>query len=91
MLATTGYGGRGVPEQLLVTLEARFARTSTPRSLTLIHSGQGYAQGEGFSGDDEAMHAYMDAVKYVEERYCLTVSRFTNTGYLRLRLAKELA
>jgi len=32
----------------------------------------------------------MDAVKYVEEKYYLKVSRFTNSGYLRLKLAKEL-
>jgi propionate CoA-transferase len=45
---------------------------------------------EGFSVDDDAMHAYMDAVKYVEEKYYLKVSRFTNSGYLRLKFAKEL-
>ena len=45
---------------------------------------------EGFSVDDDAMQAYMDAVKYVEQKYYLKVSRFTNSGYLRLKLAKEL-
>ena len=45
---------------------------------------------EGFSVDDDAMAAYMDAVKYVEQRYYLKVSRFTNSGYLRLKFAKEL-
>ena len=45
---------------------------------------------EGFSVDDDAMQAYMDAVQYVEEKYYLKVSRFTNSGYLRLKLAKEL-
>jgi propionate CoA-transferase len=45
---------------------------------------------EGFSVDDDAMQAYMDAVKYVEETYYLKVSRFTNSGYLRLKFAKEL-
>lgn len=45
---------------------------------------------EGFSVDDDAMAAYMDAVKYVEQRYYLKVSRFTNSGFLRLKFAKEL-
>jgi propionate CoA-transferase len=45
---------------------------------------------EGFTVDDEAMTAYMDAVKYVEQKYYLKVSRFTNSGYLRLKFAKEL-
>jgi propionate CoA-transferase len=40
--------------------------------------------------DDDAMQAYMDAVKYVEQTYYLKVSRFTNSGYLRLKFAKEL-
>jgi propionate CoA-transferase len=35
---------------------------------------------EGFSVDDEAMDAYMDAVRYVEKTYYLKVSRFTNSG-----------
>ena len=38
VLATTGYGGHGIPEQLLVTLEQRFLQTGTPRGLTLVHS-----------------------------------------------------
>ena len=45
---------------------------------------------EGFTVDDDAMQAYMDAVKYVEQKYYLKVSRFTNSGYLRLKLGKEL-
>ncbi|MFI5328677.1 MAG: acyl CoA:acetate/3-ketoacid CoA transferase, partial [Candidatus Rokuibacteriota bacterium] len=45
---------------------------------------------EGFTVDDDAMAAYMDAVKYVEQTYYLKVSRFTNSGYLRLKFAKEL-
>jgi propionate CoA-transferase len=45
---------------------------------------------EGFSVDDDVMQAYMDAVKYVEQTYYLKVSRFTNSGYLRLKFAKEL-
>jgi propionate CoA-transferase len=45
---------------------------------------------EGFTVDDDAMQAYMDAVKYVEQRYYLKVSRFTNSGFLRLKFAKAL-
>jgi propionate CoA-transferase len=45
---------------------------------------------EGFTVDDEAMQAYMDAVTYVEKKYYLKVSRFTNSGYLRIKLGKEL-
>jgi propionate CoA-transferase len=45
---------------------------------------------EGFSVDDDAMEAYMDAVRYVEKKYYLKVSRFTNSGFLRLKLGKEL-
>jgi propionate CoA-transferase len=45
---------------------------------------------EGFTVDDDATAAYMDAVKYVEQTYYLKVSRFTNSGYLRLKFAKEL-
>ncbi|MCZ6577663.1 MAG: acyl CoA:acetate/3-ketoacid CoA transferase, partial [Gammaproteobacteria bacterium] len=45
---------------------------------------------EGFSVDDEAMDTYMDAVRYVEKKYYLKVSRFTNSGFLRLKLGKEL-
>jgi propionate CoA-transferase len=39
VLATTGYAGHGIPEQLLVTLEQRFLQTGTPRGLTLVHEG----------------------------------------------------
>ena len=45
---------------------------------------------EGFSVDDEAMDAYMDAVRYVEKKYYLKVSRFTNSGFLRIKFGKEL-
>jgi propionate CoA-transferase len=36
------------------------------------------------------MEAYMDAVRYVEKKYYLKVSRFTNSGFLRMKLGKEL-
>ena len=48
VVATSGYGGHGVPEQLLIGLEARFLETGGPRDLTLIHaSGQGDAKDKG--------------------------------------------
>ncbi|HEU4439443.1 MAG TPA: CoA-transferase, partial [Methylomirabilota bacterium] len=50
VLATSGYGGHGIPEQLLVTLERRFLDTGTPRGLTLVHStGQGDAGDKGLN------------------------------------------
>lgn len=50
VLATTGYGGHGVPEHLLVALEKRFIETGTPRNLTLVHStGQGDARDKGLN------------------------------------------
>jgi propionate CoA-transferase len=45
---------------------------------------------EGFSVAAAALAAYMDAVRYVEKTYYLKVSRFTNSGFLRLKLGKEL-
>ena len=45
---------------------------------------------EGFAVDDDATEAYMNAVQYVETTYYLKVSRFTNSGFLRLKLGKEL-
>jgi len=48
VLATTGYGGNGVPEHLLATLERRFLESGGPKNLTLIHStGQGDTAGKG--------------------------------------------
>ena len=50
VLATSGYGGHGVPEQLLVALHKRFLETGTPRGLTLIHStGQGDSKDRGLN------------------------------------------
>jgi propionate CoA-transferase len=50
VLATTGYGGHGVPEHLLVALEKRFVESGTPKNLTLVHStGQGDARDKGLN------------------------------------------
>jgi propionate CoA-transferase len=45
---------------------------------------------DGFSIDDDAIHDYMDAVRYVEQMYYLKVSRYTNSGFMRLKLGQEL-
>jgi propionate CoA-transferase len=44
-----------------------------------------------FEVDDDASDAYLDAVRYVEEKYYLKVSRYTNSGFMRLKLGKALA
>ena len=44
VLATTGYGGHGTPDQLMVALEERFLEEGRPRDLTLIFAG---GQGDG--------------------------------------------
>jgi len=43
-----------------------------------------------FEADPEIMDAYLDLVRYVEEHYYLKVSRYTNSGFMRLKLGKEL-
>jgi propionate CoA-transferase len=43
-----------------------------------------------FEADPEVMNAYLDAVRYVEQTYYLKVSRYTNSGFMRLKLGKEL-
>src|SRR5262249_29077694 len=45
---------------------------------------------DSFSCEPELMDAYMDLVHYVEERYYLGVSRYTNSGFMRLKLGKGL-
>jgi propionate CoA-transferase len=43
-----------------------------------------------FVCDDDVLPQYMEAVRYVETRYYLKVSRYTNSAFLRLKLGKEL-
>jgi propionate CoA-transferase len=43
-----------------------------------------------FEADPEIMDAYLDLVRYVEENYYLKVSRYTNSGFMRLKLGKGL-
>ena len=44
-----------------------------------------------FQADDDVAEAYLDLVRYVEETYYLKVSRYTTSGFMRLKLGKELA
>ena len=44
VLATSGYGCNGIPDQLFVALETRFLETGAPRNLTLVFAG---GQGDG--------------------------------------------
>jgi propionate CoA-transferase len=53
-----------------------------------VHSIVNY---EGFRVDDDVAPAYMDAVKYVQERYYLSVARYTSNAFLRLKLGADLA
>lgn len=46
---------------------------------------------ERFSCDDDAFEAYMDAVKYVEKTYYLSVKRYTSGAFLRHKLGAGFA
>lgn len=52
-----------------------------------VHSIVNY---DSFVADADILDKYADLVKYVEERYYLTVSRYSTTGFLRLKLGAEL-
>ena len=43
-----------------------------------------------FEADAEVMDKYLDLVRYVEQRYYLGVSRYTTTGFMRLKLGRGL-
>jgi len=45
---------------------------------------------ERFEADAEIMAKYLDLVRYVEETYYLRVSRYTTSGFMRLKLGHEL-
>ena len=46
---------------------------------------------DSFSADDAIVDKYLDLVRYVEEKYYIKVSRYTTSGFMRLRLGHELA
>jgi len=43
-----------------------------------------------FEAAPEIMDMYLDLVRYVEETYYIKVSRYTTSGFMRLKLGKEL-
>jgi propionate CoA-transferase len=45
---------------------------------------------DSFAADDDALDGYMDLVRYVEKKYYLGVSRYTTSGFMRLKLGREL-
>ncbi|MEA1902782.1 MAG: CoA-transferase [Actinomycetota bacterium] len=50
VVASSGYGGHGVSEEVLAALEARFLETGSPRDLTLVWAGgQGDFEAKGLN------------------------------------------
>ncbi len=45
---------------------------------------------DSFAAEDAVIDQYMDLVRYVENKYYLGVSRYTTSGFMRLKLGKEL-
>jgi propionate CoA-transferase len=45
---------------------------------------------DSFEADPEVMAEYLDLVRYVEKKYYIKVSRHTTSGFMRLKLGKEL-
>jgi propionate CoA-transferase len=45
---------------------------------------------DSFEVDPDILDAYMDLVRHVENKYYLSVSRYTTSGFMRLKLGKEL-
>jgi propionate CoA-transferase len=52
-----------------------------------VHSIVNY---DSFVADPDILDQYADLVKYVEERYYINVSRYSTSGFLRLKLGAEL-
>ena len=50
VVASTGYGGNGTPDELFIALEQRFLQTGAPRDLTLVFAGgQGDSEDKGLN------------------------------------------
>ena len=45
---------------------------------------------DSFAADDDIIERYLDLVRYVEQRYYIKVSRYTTSGFMRLKLGAEL-
>ncbi len=52
-----------------------------------VHSIVNY---DSFVADPDILDKYADLVKYVEEKYYISVSRYSTSGFLRLKLGAEL-
>ena len=45
---------------------------------------------DSFEADPDIIDKYMDLVQYVDQKYYISVSRYTTSGFMRLKLGKEL-
>jgi propionate CoA-transferase len=45
---------------------------------------------DSFEADPDIIDKYMDLVQYVDQKYYINVSRYTTSGFMRLKLGKEL-
>ncbi|MFQ5936256.1 MAG: acyl CoA:acetate/3-ketoacid CoA transferase, partial [Acidiferrobacterales bacterium] len=45
---------------------------------------------DSFEADPDIIDQYMDLVRYVERKYYISVSRYTTSGFMRLKLGREL-
>ena len=81
------YAGMHVrTAQDLLRIKEAVDRTLEPLGRR-VHSIVNY---DSFVADPEILDQYADLVKYVEERYYLDVSRYSTSGFLRLKLGAEL-
>jgi hypothetical protein len=74
----------------------RSARTSggcgpeTADQLAAFNRNPRPQSSESAEADPDVMDAYLDLVRYVENKYYIAVSRYTNSGFMRLKLGSEL-
>jgi len=81
------YAGMHVrTEEDLARIKDAVDRTLEPLGRR-VHSIVNY---DSFVADPDILDKYADLVKYVEERYYLNVSRYSTSGFLRLKLGAEL-
>ena len=45
---------------------------------------------DSFEADPDIIDQYMDLVRYVEKKYYIKVSRYSTSGFMRLKMGKEL-
>ena len=81
------YAGMHVrTEEDLRRIKNAVDQTLEPRGRR-VHSIVNY---DSFVADPDILDQYADLVKYVEERYYINVSRYSTSGFLRLKLGAEL-